>query len=97
MKIYSWNVNGIRACVKNGFGAFLASEKPDILGLQETKIAHKDIEGAKFDFPGYKEYWHPAQRPGYSGTAILVKESLLNKVVSATNGWGDDDFDNEGR
>lgn len=74
MKILSWNVNGIRALVKKGFAEFLKKEKPDILCLQETKIAQKDIEKTEFDFSGYREYWHPAERPGYSGTAILIKE-----------------------
>lgn len=86
LKLCSWNVNGIRAAVKNGgFADFLAQEKPDILALQEIKIADADREKMKkkfsaqggpasgWDFAGYNEYWHPAERPGYSGTAILSK------------------------
>ncbi|MEA3398494.1 MAG: exodeoxyribonuclease III [Patescibacteria group bacterium] len=86
MRIISWNVNGIRAVIKKGFLDFLKKEKPDILCLQETKIAQKDIDKLKFsaqggpapgwDFAGYKEYWNPAQRPGYSGTAILARKNL---------------------
>ena len=73
LKIYSWNVNGIRAVVRNGFGEWLEAEGPDIVGLQEIKI--NDVARAKevFDFVGYNEYWHHAQRPGYSGTAVLSK------------------------
>jgi len=84
IKLISWNVNGIRACVKNGFVDFLVKEQPDLLGLQEIKIS--DVARAKeqFDFMGYEEYWHPAERPGYSGTAILAKTK-----VSVKNGFGE--------
>lgn len=87
LKIYSWNVNGIRAAVKNGFTEWLKEVKPDIVCLQEIKITNKDIDKHKFsaqggpavgwDFVGYNEYWHSAERPGYSGTAILTKEEPL--------------------
>lgn len=96
MKIISWNVNGIRAVLKKGFLDFLEKEKPDILCLQETKIAEKDIEKEKFDFPGYEEYWNPAERPGYSGTAFLVKSKKV-EVKSYKSGFGVDKFDQEGR
>lgn len=89
LKICSWNVNGIRAAVKNGFGEWLKAEKPDIVGLQEIKI--NDVSRAKedFDFAGYNEYWHHAKRPGYSGTAVLSKTEPL----SVSRG----DWDDEGR
>lgn len=96
MKIISWNVNGIRAILKNNFLDFLKTENPDILCLQETKIAHKDIYKEKFDFPNYEEYWNPAERPGYSGTVILVKSKKL-KVESIQNGIRIKKFDQEGR
>ncbi|MCU0679302.1 MAG: exodeoxyribonuclease III [Planctomycetes bacterium] len=106
MKILSWNVNGIRAVIKKGFAEFLKKEKPDILCLQETKIAQKDIDKVKFsaqggpasgwDFAGYREYWHPAERPGYSGTAVLIKSEKL-KVKSEVKGIGEEKFDIEGR
>lgn len=93
MKLISWNINGIRACVKKGFGDFLAIEKPDILGLQEIKIDDNRRAAAEFDFKNYQEYWYPAKRPGYSGTAILTKIKPL-KVI---NGIGVKEFDDEGR
>ncbi len=97
MKIISWNVNGIRAVLKKGFLDFLKKENPDILCLQEIKISEKDISLAQFDFPGYKEFWCPAKRPGYSGTAILVKESILSKINDNFSVLGLDKFDDEGR
>lgn len=95
MTILSWNVNGIRAAVKNGFSTWLKSCGADIVGLQEIKI--DDLKRAKevFDFAGYEEFWCPAKRPGYSGTAILVKTGL--KVKATTTGLGIEDFDHEGR
>lgn len=74
LKLFSWNVNGIRAAVKSGFfGEFLAEVEPDILGLQEIKISDDARAKAEFDFKVYNEYWHPAQKPGYSGTAVFSK------------------------
>jgi exodeoxyribonuclease III len=89
MKLISWNVNGIRAAVKNGFLDFLKKEKPDILGLQEIKISHVAREKCEFDFKEYEEYWNPAERPGYSGTAILRRDAPRG-VCSVANGFGDD-------
>lgn len=93
LKIYSWNVNGIRAAVKNGFTDWLAETAPDLVALQEIKI--DDISRAKeqFDFKGYNEYWHPAQRPGYSGTAVLSRIEPL----SFAHGLSEGDPDEEGR
>ena len=96
MKIISWNVNGIRAVARKGFLDFLKKAKPDILCLQEIKISEDAILKEKFDFPGYIEYWHPAKRPGYSGTAILVKSKKL-KVKSNKNGIRVKEYDIEGR
>src|SRR5665811_2220183 len=95
LEIISWNVNGIRAAVKNGFAIWLKNCGADIIGLQEIKI--DDARRAKevFDFAGYEEYWCSAKRPGYSGTAILVKTGLA--VKSIKNGLGFEDFDDEGR
>jgi exodeoxyribonuclease-3 len=71
MKIYSWNVNGIRAVHKKGlFEPFIAEHQPDVLCLQETK-AHESQ--STVDLPDYEEYWHSAERKGYSGTAIFTK------------------------
>src|SRR5690349_13724802 len=78
MKIYSWNVNGIRAVVKKGvFQPFIASHQPDILCLQETKAERGQIE---IDLTGYHEYWNSAIKKGYSGTAIFSKQPPLSVV-----------------
>ena len=77
LKIYSWNVNGIRAVVKNGFVEWLKEAKPDIVCLQEIKINDEARAKEQFDFVGYNEYWHPAEKAGYSGTAILTKKEPL--------------------
>ncbi len=96
MKIISWNVNGIRAVSKKGFSAFIASTRPDILGVQEVKISDLSREKQEFDFQGYKEYWHSALRPGYSGTAVFVRDGFKG-VKQVINGLGDTNFDSEGR
>lgn len=84
MKIYSWNVNGIRAVVrKNLFTPFIDKEQPDIVCLQETKA---ERDQAEVDVPGYEEYWNSADKKGYSGTAIFTKI----KPKSVTNGFPDD-------
>jgi exodeoxyribonuclease-3 len=71
MKIYSWNVNGLRAVVRKGeIQKFMAKHQPDVLCLEETKAKQGQAE---IDFPGYEEYWNSAERPGYSGTAIFTK------------------------
>lgn len=73
MKIYSWNVNGIRAVHKKGLlEPFLERHQPDILCLQETKANHEQVE---IDFPEYEEFWFSADKKGYSGTAIFTKAS----------------------
>lgn len=75
MKLFSWNVNGIRSVLKKGaLQAFIAEYDPDILCLQETKAKRDQFE---IDFPQYKEYWNSALRPGYSGTAIFSKTPAL--------------------
>lgn len=74
MQIFSWNVNGIRAVLKKGdLKKFLAFYHPDILCIQETKAKKDQVE---FDDPDYVEYWNSADRPGYAGTAIFVKNEI---------------------
>lgn len=73
MLLVSWNVNGIRAAIKNGLPDFVKKYQPDILCLQEIKIDNEARTKAKFNFPEYYEFWNPAQKKGYSGTAILSK------------------------
>jgi exodeoxyribonuclease-3 len=76
MRIFSWNVNGLRAVIKKGeFAAFMARFQPDILCLQETKAKRGQVE---IDLPGYEEFWNSAERAGYSGTAIFVRRSEPN-------------------
>ncbi len=91
LKIISFNVNGIRAIVKKGFVDFLKKSQADFLCLQEIKISHSAREKEQFDFVGYQEFWHPAEKPGYSGTAILVKDGLNVKMLPSLT------WDHEGR
>jgi exodeoxyribonuclease-3 len=78
VKIYSWNVNGIRAVIRKGdFQTFVATHQPDILCLQETKAKEGQ---AKPDLPEFREYWHSADKAGYSGTAIFTRTEPLNVV-----------------
>jgi exodeoxyribonuclease-3 len=77
-KIYSWNVNGIRAVLKKDvFLPFIEKEKPDILCLQETKAKQEQVE---LELPGYTQFWYSAEKPGYSGTAIFTKLKPLQVV-----------------
>lgn len=79
MKIFSWNVNGIRAVMKKGnFLPFIERFQPDILCLQETKANHEQVE---VDLPEYDEYWNSAERKGYSGTAIFTKRAPENVLI----------------
>lgn len=75
MKLISWNVNGLRACVKKGFLDYFKSEDADIFCLQETKLQEGQID---LDLEGYYQYWNYAEKKGYSGTAIFTKKEPLN-------------------
>jgi exodeoxyribonuclease-3 len=78
MKIFSWNVNGIRAVLKKGtFHPFLDSHRPDIVCLQETKAERGQVE---INLPEYREYWNSAVKKGYSGTAIFAKQAPLSVI-----------------
>ncbi len=78
MKLYSWNVNGIRACINKGeFAKFIAKHNPDVLCLQETKAARNQVE---IDLPQYDEHFFSAVKKGYSGTAIFSKTPPLRYV-----------------
>ena len=78
MKIYSWNVNGIRAVLKKGdLQRFLEAHDPDILCLQETKANKEQVE---IDLPQYDEYWNSAEKKGYSGTVIFTKHAPLEVI-----------------
>lgn len=77
-KLYSWNVNGIRAVINKGlFGPFIKEHQPDVLCLQETKAQRGQVE---IDLPGYVEYWYSADKKGYSGTAIFTKHEPLSVI-----------------
>lgn len=98
IKLYSWNVNGIRAVINKGaFQAFVAKHQPDILCLQETKAMQGQAE---IDLPDYEEYWNSATKKGYSGTAIFTKikplsiinnlsEAIAKKYDLVNDGYGD--------
>lgn len=89
MKLISWNVNGLRACVGKGFFEFVAAEQPDMLCLQETKLQPEQAPPVE----GYWDYWNSADKKGYSGTALFSRtEPLL-----VTYGLGIDEHDHEGR
>ncbi|GHV10015.1 exodeoxyribonuclease III [Clostridia bacterium] len=90
MKLISWNVNGLRACIKKGFESSLRELDPDIVCLQETKMIRGEADP---DLSGYHEYWHSADKKGYSGTAIFTRAEPLN----VTCGIGEDAHDHEGR
>ena len=91
MKLISWNVNGIRAALKNGFGDFFEKNRPDILCLQEVKVAKEDIPD--LSLKNYHLYWNHADKKGYSGTAICSKI----KPLSVTYGMNIAKHDSEGR
>ena len=90
MKLVSWNVNGLRACLGKGFLEYVKEEDPDILCLQETKLQPAQ---AVFDLDGYHRYFHSADKKGYSGTAILTKEAPLSVAYD----FGGDIHRHEGR
>jgi len=90
MKIISWNVAGLRACLNKGFDLFFEKEKADIYCLQETKCLE---EQNPFHPNGYFEYLYPAEKKGYSGVMIYTKK----KPLSASYGIGDLEYDSEGR
>ena len=90
MKLVSWNVNGIRACVKKGFLDYFNEVNADIFCLQETKLQEGQID---LQLDGYNQYWNYAVKKGYSGTAIFTKE----KPISVKYGVGDVDTEEEGR
>ncbi len=90
MKLMSWNVNGLRACVQKGFLDFLYGYEPDVLCIQESKLQEGQIE---LETPGYEQYWNYAEKKGYSGTAVFTKVHPL----AVTYGIGQEEHDHEGR
>lgn len=90
MKMISWNVNGLRACLTKGFMDFFNEADADIFCLQETKLQEGQHD---LDLPGYHQYWNYAEKKGYSGTALFTKQEPL----SVTYGIGIEEHDHEGR
>ena len=90
MKLVSWNVNGIRACMQKGFEDFFKSIDADIFCIQETKCQPGQVD---INFEGYKSYWNSAEKKGYSGTAIFSKIEPIN----VSYGIGIEEHDKEGR
>lgn len=90
MKLISWNVNGLRACVGKGFLEFFHIIDADMVCLQETKLQPHQIQ---LDTPGYQQFWNSAEKKGYSGTAIFTRPEPL----SVTYGLGNPEHDTEGR
>ena len=90
MKLISWNVNGLRACVTKGFMDFFAEADADIFCIQESKLQEGQIQ---LELPGYYQYWNYAGKKGYSGTAVFTRQEPL----SVSYGIGIEEHDQEGR
>lgn len=90
MKLVSWNVNGLRACVKKGFLDYFEEVDADIFCVQETKLQEGQIQ---LDLEGYHQYWNYAEKKGYSGTAVFTKD----KPLEVKYGLGIEEHDKEGR
>jgi exodeoxyribonuclease-3 len=93
MKLISWNVNGLRAVMNKGFTDVVALHKPDILGIQETKIQPEQLLPELREIPGYQSCFFSAERKGYSGVGVYTKHSPLRVEKGFRYGWED----NEGR
>lgn len=94
LRLYSWNVNGLRAVHRKGiFLDWLEKTQPDILGLQETKCHPDQLEAVLCKPAGYHTYWASAERGGYSGVALYTKREPLSVYI----GLGMDEYDREGR
>ncbi|MFR1158236.1 MAG: exodeoxyribonuclease III [Coprococcus phoceensis] len=90
MKLISWNVNGIRACVQKGFLEFFQEADADIFCIQESKMQAGQLD---LELEGYHQYWNYAEKKGYSGTAVFTKKEPL----SVQYGIGIEEHDKEGR
>jgi exodeoxyribonuclease III len=93
MRIYSWNVNGLRAILKKGFLEWIQEESPDILCIQETKLQENQLEDNIKNMEGYYSYFSFAEKKGYSGVATFTKK----KPIDVKYGMGIERFDSEGR
>jgi len=93
MKLFSWNVNGVRAIEKKGFLDWMSSELPDVLCIQETKAKFEQLPDTLQNIDGYYSYWHSADKLGYSGVATFCREEPLYVQY----GLGIEKYDQEGR
>lgn len=93
MRVYSWNVNGLRAVAKKNFLEWIEEENPDILCIQETKLQENQLEDNIKNIEGYYSYFSFAEKKGYSGVATYTKE----EPISVKHGIGIEKFDSEGR
>jgi exodeoxyribonuclease-3 len=93
MKIFSWNVNGIRAASRNGFGQWFEACGADIVCIQEAKATPEQLDEMMLRPGGFHSYWNPAQKPGYSGVAMYSKI----EPISIQMGMGVSELDSEGR
>jgi exodeoxyribonuclease III len=93
VRIVSWNVNGLRACAKRGFGNFLEMSGADVVGLQEVRAFPAQLQPEVRQPPGWEAYFSPATRPGYSGVAIYARQP----PDQVDTGLGEARFDAEGR
>jgi exodeoxyribonuclease-3 len=94
VRLFSWNVNGIRACGRKGFLDWLADTEPDILGLQETRALPEQLEASLLNPDGYQVHFHPAERKGYSGVALYSRIEPASVVLG---GLSAPHLDEEGR
>jgi len=90
VRYLSWNVNGIRACLGKGFAAAMRAVDADVICLQETRALPEQVD---IDLPDHHQFWHPAERRGYSGVAVLTRREPLD----AFTGMGLPEFEGEGR
>lgn len=90
MKLISWNVNGLRACMQKGFLDFWEQADADVFCLQETKLQEGQVA---LELPGYFQYWNYAEKKGYSGTALFTRQ----EPIDVTFGMGVEEHDHEGR
>jgi exodeoxyribonuclease-3 len=93
LRLLSWNVNGLRAALKKGFLDFMARERPDVLGIQETKAEESQVAGPLEPLQGYHRFFSSAERKGYSGVALFTRE----KPREVSFSLGRPEFDGEGR
>jgi len=93
VQLRSWNVNGLRACGRNGFGKWFAGQSADVICLQEIKVNSEQLEPELLNPAKFHSYWHSAEKAGYSGTAIYSKREPLD----VRYGLGKPEIDREGR